>query len=165
MITLHIQYLYQQKLINHFWQRWWGEYLQQLSVRQKWVNEQPALKIGDVVLISEDKVSRGKWPMGRVDRLLPGKDGLIRTVILKTKKGLLRRPVQRLHRLEASSTQFVSGEFGDSGAYGGESVTCTPQVKKKMKKKQVMQKRVSSLQQYWRGVEDVWARTHFGRAS
>ena len=117
------------------------------------------------MLISEDKVSRGKWPIGRVDRLLPGKDGLICTVILKTKKGLLRRPLQRLHCLEASSTQFVSGEFGDSGAYGGESVTCTPQVKKKMKKKQVMQKRVSSLQQYWRGVEDVWARTHFGRAS
>ena len=54
--TTRQRYLYQQKLINHFWQRWRGEYLQQLSVRQKWVNEQPALKIGDVVLISEDKV-------------------------------------------------------------------------------------------------------------
>lgn len=80
--------------------------MHQLSVRKKWVNEQPALKIGDVMLISEDKVSRGKWPIGRVERLLPGKDGLIRTVVLKTKKGLLRRPVQRLPRLEASSTQF-----------------------------------------------------------
>ena len=115
------------------------------------------------MLISEDKVSRGKWPMGRVDRLLPGKDGLIRTVILKTKKGILRRPVQRLHRLEASSTQFVSGEFGDSGAYGGESAT--RKVKKKPKKKQVTQKRVSSLQQYWRGGGDVRPRIHCGRAS
>ena len=97
--TTRQRYLYQQKLINHFWKRWRGEYLQQLSVRQKWMNEQPALKIGDVVLISG-----GKWPMGRVDKLLPGKDGLICTVILKMKKGLLRRPVQRLHRLEASST-------------------------------------------------------------
>ena len=42
-----------------------------------------AVKIGDIALISEGKVSRGKWPMGRGDRLLPGKDGLIRTVILK----------------------------------------------------------------------------------
>ena len=75
------------------------------------------------MLISEDKVSRGKWAMGRVDRLLPGKDGLICTVILKTKKGLLRRPVERLHHLEASSTQFESGGFGDRGAYGGESAT------------------------------------------
>ena len=131
------------------------------------MNEQPALKIGDVVLISEDKVSRGKWPMGRVDRLLPGKDGLIRTVTLKTKKGLLRRPVQRLHRLEASSTQFVSGEFGDSGAYGGESATrkVKKKAKRKAKKKQVTQKPVSSLQQYWRGGEDVRARTLCGKAS
>ena len=57
------------------------------------MNGELALKIEDVVLISEDKVSRGKWPMGRVDKLLPERDGLIRTVILKTKKGLLRRPV------------------------------------------------------------------------
>ena len=116
------------------------------------------------MLISEDKVSRGKWPMGRVDRLLPGKDGLILTVILK--KGLLRRPVHRLHRLEASSTQFVSGEFGDSGAYDGESDTrkVKKKAKKKAKKKQVTQKRVSSLQQYWRGGEDVQGRTRCGRA-
>ena len=161
--TTRQRYLYQQKLINYFWQRWREEYLQQLSVRQKWVNEQPALKIGDVVLISEDKVSRGKWPLGRVDELLPGRDGLIRTVVLKTKKGLLRRPVQSLHRLEASSTKFASGEFGDSGPYGGESAS--PKVKKKAKKKQVTQKRVSSLQQHWRGGEDVRARTRCGRTS
>ncbi|XP_068713712.1 uncharacterized protein [Montipora capricornis] len=76
--TTRQRYLYQQKLNNHFWQRWRGEYLQQLSVRQKWVNEQLALKVGDAVLISEDKLSRGKWPMGTVDKLLPGKDGVIR---------------------------------------------------------------------------------------
>ena len=101
--------------------------------------------------------------MGRVDKLLPGKDGLICTVILKTKRGLLRRPVQRLHCLEASSTKFVSGEFGDSVAYGGESAS--RKVKKKAKKKQVTQKRVSSLPQHWRGGENVRARTRCGRTS
>ena len=80
--------------------------------------------------------------MRRVDRLFPGKDGLIRTVTLKTKKGLLRRPVQGLHRLEARSTQFVSGDFSDSSAYGGESATrkVKKKAKKKAKKKQVTQK-------------------------
>ena len=84
--TTRQRYLYQQKLVNHFWQRWRGEYLHQLSVRQKWVSEQTALKIGDVVLISEDNVSRKEWPMGRIDRLLLCKDGLIRTATLKTQK-------------------------------------------------------------------------------
>ena len=41
--TTRQRYLYQQKLLNHFWQRWRGEYLHQLSVRNKWVCEQPAL--------------------------------------------------------------------------------------------------------------------------
>ena len=115
-------------------------------------------------MISEDgETARGKWPMGRVDRLLPGKDGLIRTVTLKTPRRLLRKPVQRLYRLEASTTQFVSDEFGDSGGNGGESAT--RKVKKKAKKKQAMKKPVPSLQQYWRGGEDVPARTCCGRAS
>ena len=59
--------------------------------------------------------------MGRVERLAPGKDGLVRTVTLKKKKGRLRKPVQRLHRLEANTTQFVSDKFGDSGPNSGET--------------------------------------------
>ena len=59
--------------------------------------------------------------MRRVERLIPGKGGLVSTVTLKPQKGLLRRPVQRLQRLEASTTQFVTNEFGDSGPNGGES--------------------------------------------
>ena len=150
------RYLYQQKLVNHFWKRWRGEYLHQLSIRQKWVDEQPALKVGDIVLISEDNAPRGKWPMGRVERLFPGRDGLICTVTLKTKRGLLRSPVQRLHRLEASSTQFASDEFDDSGPNGGES-SAIRKVKKKVKKEQAVKKPAPSLQRYWRGGEDVRA--------
>ena len=59
--------------------------------------------------------------MGPVKRLVPGKDGLVRTVTLKTQKGRLRRPVQRLHRLEVSTTQFVSDKFYDSGPNSGET--------------------------------------------
>ena len=61
--------------------------------------------------------------MRRVERLVPGKNGLVSTVTLKPQKGRLRRPVQRLHRPEASTTQFVSDEFGDSGPNGGDSAT------------------------------------------
>ena len=38
--------------------------------------------------------------MGRITQVHPGKDGLVRTVTLKTQKGELTRPVQRLHCLE-----------------------------------------------------------------
>ena len=62
------------------------------------------------MLISEDKVSRGKRRLGRVDELLPGKDGLIRTVILKTEKRLLRRPVHSKETC-AEATSFESKQY------------------------------------------------------
>ena len=61
--------------------------------------------------------------MRLVERLVPRKDGLVSTVTLNPQKGRLRRPLQKLHRLEASTTQFVSDEFGESGPNGGESAT------------------------------------------
>ena len=62
--------------------------------------------------------------------------------------------------------QFVSGDFADSSAYGGEPATrkVEKKAKKKVKKKQVTQKPVSRLQ-HWKGGEDVRARTRCGRAS
>ena len=97
------RYLYRQRLVNHFWGRWHHEYLHNLSVRPKWNVEQPPLRVGYVVLISEDKTSRGKWPLARVIEVYPGKDDLIRTVLLQTSKGQFKRPVQRLHNLELAN--------------------------------------------------------------
>ena len=94
------RFLYHQRLLNHFWKRWRQEYLQKLSIRNKWKVEQPSIEIGDVVLISDDNVQRGKWPMGRIIKVHPGSDGLIRTATLQTQRGELRHPVQRLRRLE-----------------------------------------------------------------
>ena len=48
--TTRQRHLYQQRLVNHFWKRWRGEYLHQLSIRPKWNEEQSALNVGDVVL-------------------------------------------------------------------------------------------------------------------
>ena len=38
--------------------------------------------------------------MARVDKVHPGKDGLVRTATVKALKGVFNRPVQRLHKLE-----------------------------------------------------------------
>ena len=40
------------------------------------------------------------WPIGIVDELFPSSDGLIRSVRVKTSKGALCRPIQKLHDLE-----------------------------------------------------------------
>lgn len=82
------RFLYRQTLVNRFWKRWLTEYLPRLTVRQKWREEKPPLKVGDVVLISEDNVKRGKWPLGVVQEVHKGADNLIRSYRhLKNKVG------------------------------------------------------------------------------
>ena len=99
------RFLYRQNLLNRFWKRWLAEYLPKLTVRQKWWSEKSPLKEGDVVLISEDNVKRGNWPLGLVEKVHKGSDNLIRTVTLKTKSGIRRRPVQKLYLLEEVQTE------------------------------------------------------------
>ena len=93
------RYLYLERLLNQYWKRWQREYLPLLSVRSKWQEENPPIREGDIVLVSDDNVSRTKWPMARVEKVHPGKDGLVPTAV-KAQKGVFNRPVQRLHRLE-----------------------------------------------------------------
>ena len=99
-VSLNERYYYQQELQNHFWARWMREYLPSLTLRQKWTQEMTPLKENDVVLITDDNISRGRWRLGKVTQTYPGADGLIRTVRLQTKEGQVNRPVQRLHLLE-----------------------------------------------------------------
>uniref|UniRef100_A0A5S6Q0M6 Integrase catalytic domain-containing protein n=1 Tax=Trichuris muris TaxID=70415 RepID=A0A5S6Q0M6_TRIMR len=97
---LRRRWQHQQRLVAHFWKRWRTEYVTTLSVRKKWCGVKPSPAIGDVVLIAEENVPRMRWMMGRVIELLPGTDGLVRSVRLRTTKGMLTRPVAKLHLLE-----------------------------------------------------------------
>ena len=58
---------------------------------------------GSVVLIREDNMPRMHWPLGLVKKMFTGSDGLARSVELQTVKGLVLRPIQRLHDLEVNS--------------------------------------------------------------
>lgn len=48
------------------------------------------------MLVSSELLSPQKWPLGRVSEILPGKDGVVRVVKLKTASGELTRPVSKL---------------------------------------------------------------------
>ena len=94
------RYKYLQKVLAEFWKRWSTEYLPKLQERSKWRSEEDPLRPGDVVLVTEDNTARPTWPMGLVTEMIAGKDGIQRTARVKTKKGTIVRPVQRLHLLE-----------------------------------------------------------------
>lgn len=101
--SLGKRWLYQQQLMKHFWNRWYKEYLLELNYMKKWVDIQKNVKVGDVVLIADDELRRQEWMIGRVMNVHPGRDGLIRSVTVKTSKGVRRRPVQRLRLLESAN--------------------------------------------------------------
>ena len=76
---------YLDKCLTHFWNRFSTDYLTALSERHLSKNlpgqgRQP--KVGELVLIKNDKLQRGQWKIGRVDKVTPGQDGVVRRVEL-----------------------------------------------------------------------------------
>ena len=87
------------QLLDRFWALWSTEYLRNLPPL-KGSNSKGNIKEGSVVLVREDGIPRLQWPIGVITKLYPGKDGVVRAVDLKTARGTLTRPIQRLHSLE-----------------------------------------------------------------
>ncbi|XP_065203500.1 uncharacterized protein LOC135833661 [Planococcus citri] len=85
------------QLRNHFWRRWSEEYLRSLQKRVKWTSTAPALNVGDIVLIRDEKAAPLTWPLAKITQTHPGKDGIVRVVDLVSRNGSqLTRPVHRL---------------------------------------------------------------------
>lgn len=66
-----------QRMTQHFWQRWYVEYLNTLINRSKWQKEQRNLKIGDLVVVKDENSPPMKWKLAWVEEVLPGKDDLV----------------------------------------------------------------------------------------
>ncbi|GFQ95538.1 DUF5641 domain-containing protein [Trichonephila clavata] len=105
---------YRRKLFNDLRQRFRREYLSELIQKS---NEKlsRAPEVGEIVLIGDDNKKRLFWPMAKIIELIPGRDGKIRTVKLKTQHGTVLRPVQRVYPLEIRTnencvTEEVAGE-------------------------------------------------------
>ncbi|XP_065362031.1 uncharacterized protein LOC135955606 [Calliphora vicina] len=81
---------------QQFWHCWSEDYLNEMIQRKKWFKTASNLKPGTLVLIHEDNLAPLHWAMGRIIATIPGKDGKIRVADIKTAKGIIRRPIQKL---------------------------------------------------------------------
>ncbi|CAH8681695.1 unnamed protein product [Schistosoma rodhaini] len=88
-------------LAQVFWRRWSKEYVSLLQRRYKWTQLERNIREGDLVMICSEFSEKNKWPLGLVQRVLPSKDGLVRQVELRTRKGILVRDIRKLCLLEA----------------------------------------------------------------
>ena len=90
-----------QHLANEFWQRFRKGYLQIAQTRQKWNVVRRNVAVGDIVLVVEKDLPRNSWSKGRVVKVFPGKDGLVRHVDVKIAGSgtVLKRPIAKLINL------------------------------------------------------------------
>ncbi|XP_068144127.1 uncharacterized protein [Drosophila tropicalis] len=102
------------QIADRFWKRWLREYLPTITRRTKWF--QPQLKpvaVGDVVIIVDDSAKRNTWPKGRVIEVHRGKDGQVRSAVVRTVDGLVTRPTVKLAvlNLESNPPREDAGEL------------------------------------------------------
>ena len=62
----------------------------------KWIGQKRNLQVNGVVLLKEEGVVRGHWPMGRVTEVHPSKDGLVRSLSLQTNGTIIKRPIAKV---------------------------------------------------------------------
>ena len=89
-----------QWLASSFWRRWLKEYIPSLETRNKQTKPEQNLRIDDLVLLADEQTPRSVWPLGRVVEAIKGRDGLVRTVKVKTGSNLFVRPVSKVVLLE-----------------------------------------------------------------
>ena len=102
-ISSHIHCRQAQVVADHNWNRWLREYLPCLITRKKWLQPTANINIGDLVLVFDYAVPRGCWPLGIIVNVFPGHDNIVRSAEVKTKFGVMKRPVTKLALLEECS--------------------------------------------------------------
>ena len=110
--------------LNKFWKIWSSDYIRNLPPTFKGFVHKCNVKKGSMVLVKEDNVPRMSWPLGIVEETFPGHEGIIRSVNVRTSRGIVCRPVQRLHELEISGPIDVEdvevrSDYGDTNVSDG----------------------------------------------
>ena len=98
---LNILMMNQEKSLRSIWKMWREEYIRSLGVCPDIRNNVP-IKENDLVMVSDNSTPRCTWSIGRIAELIQGRDGRIRSVIVKNKGKLRTRPIQMISQLEVS---------------------------------------------------------------
>uniref|UniRef100_A0A7I4YVX7 DUF5641 domain-containing protein n=1 Tax=Haemonchus contortus TaxID=6289 RepID=A0A7I4YVX7_HAECO len=109
---------FSEQVADKFWDIWNVEYLTALRDTQKSLfkarrhSTRTAPEIGEIVLIEQELIPRGHWPMGIVTEIIQSADGFIRSAKLKLphKKIYIHRPRTKLYPLEIRATASVEAQ-------------------------------------------------------
>ena len=98
-------------LLQQFTNQWRKHYL--LSLRENHVVKSkvrngPEIAVGDIVILKQESSNRMFWKLAKVEELLPGRDGTVRSAIVKVSNAdknprLMRRSVKHLFPIEVNA--------------------------------------------------------------
>ncbi|CAG2242061.1 unnamed protein product [Mytilus edulis] len=74
-----------QQVVQNFWKKWTRDFFPTLIIRQKWHTKQRNVKVGDLVIVQDSNIVRGRWKMAQIVEANAGRDGFVRDVILRYK--------------------------------------------------------------------------------
>jgi len=94
-----------QKMWDHFWKCWSKEYLHSITHRPKWLREEAGFQVGRLCLLRNELTPPTKWPLARITKVHPGKDGQVRVVTVRTAASEFVRPVVKLVVLPVNSSE------------------------------------------------------------
>ncbi|XP_075162726.1 uncharacterized protein LOC142235356 [Haematobia irritans] len=83
-------------LQHQFARRWKDEYIKELQNRYKWQQQEKNVSVGQLVIIHDDSLPPCEWRLGRIKKLYPGSDGLVRVADVRTKNGTVTRAIAKL---------------------------------------------------------------------
>ena len=99
-----------QNIINHFWDRWYKEYLVNLREHHKintYKKNRPTVQLNDVVIIGDPNRPRSSWRFAKVENLIESNTKQIRRAIVRVSKTnkLFPRHVNKLYLVEQCSCE------------------------------------------------------------
>lgn len=88
-----------QYLVEQFWSRWKREYLQNITIRQRWHTPKRNMQIGDIVMDKDETQPRSQWKLGRILDTVKDTDGLVRKVKIAFADRDLTNKGQRVNKM------------------------------------------------------------------
>ncbi len=78
------------------WVQWRTRYLQSMQARNKWQTPSRNFCVDDIVVVKDDTLVQRTWPLGRIVKLYPGSDDLVRTADILCNGKEYNRAINRL---------------------------------------------------------------------